>query len=178
MPTQKSVSSLNYSNKKKPKLPPLTIENARITYRNFSGAAKTYNAKGLRNFHVILDPDQAKQLEQDGWNIKWPKPREDGEERNPTLKVKVRFDNYPPVIFMRTRRGRTELDEETVGLLDTAEIENVDLRITASYSEQTSGWKGFTAYLSQLFVTISDRDLMAKHMDFSSAKRESNSNED
>lgn len=170
MPTAKT-------NERKPKIPPLTIENAQIVYRNFSGKAKKYNAKGLRNFHVILDMDLAKKLEADGWNIKWPKPRDDGEERNPTIKVRVRFDNYPPYIVLISKRGQTVLDEETVSLLDTAEIESVDLTVTGSYNELETGWKGFTTYLSKLFVTISDNDLMAKHMDFGPS-RSSKSNED
>jgi hypothetical protein len=155
---------------RKPRIPPLTIENAKIVYRNFSGAAKTFNAIGLRNFHIVLEPDQAKELEKVGWNVRWPKPRPDGEERNPTIKVKVRFDNYPPHIVLITKRGRTELDEESVGLLDTAEIESIDLRITGSYNEMETGWKGFTAYLSQMFVTLSENDLMAKHMDMPSRR--------
>jgi hypothetical protein len=163
MPTQNKAQ-------RKPKIPPLTIENARIVYRNFSGAARTYNAKGLRNFHVVLEPDQAKALERDGWNIKWPKPRDDGEERNPTLKVKVRFDNYPPLIVLLTKGGRTELDEDTVGILDKAEIANIDMKITGSYNELEGGWKGYTAYLSQMFVTLSENDLLAKYNGVQSAR--------
>lgn len=171
MPTQNQK-------KQKPRIPPLTIENARIIYRNFAGAAKTFNAKGLRNFHVVIEPDQARELERDGWNIKWPKPRDDGEERNPTLKVAVRFDNYPPHVVMLTKRGRTELDEESIGLLDSAEIENVDLRITGSFYEMEDGRRGFKAYLSQLFVTISEKDLMAKYSDFSPARRRADEDDD
>lgn len=147
----------------KPRIPPLVIENAKLIYKNFSGRAKRFNSEGLRNFHVVLDPDQAKRLEVDGWNVKWPKPRDDGEERNPTLKVKVRFDNYPPLVKMLTKRNTVELDEETIGLLDTAEIESVDLRITGSYNQLETGWSGFTAYLNQMFVTIAEHDLVAKH---------------
>lgn len=163
---------------KKPRIPPLTIENAHIVYRNFSGEARKYNAKGLRNFHVILEPDQARALERDGWNIKWPKPRDDGEERNPTIKIKVRFDIYPPLIVLLTQNGRTELDEHTVGILDKAEIENVDLKITGSYNELDTGWKGFTAYLAQMFVTLSEGDLLAKYSGVSSARRAAEENED
>lgn len=155
---------------KKPRIPPLTVQNARIVYRNFSGTARTYNAKGLRNFHVVLEPDQARSLERDGWNIKWPKPRDDGEDRKPTLKVSVRFDNYPPLIVQLTHRGRTELDEETVGLLDKADIENVDLKITGSYYSMDDGKSGFKAYLSQMFVTLSENDLLAKYSGVSSAR--------
>lgn len=171
MPTQKSKE-------KKPRIPPLTIQGAHLVYRNFSGTARTFNAKGLRNFHVVLEPDQAKMLEADGWNIKWPKARDDGEERNPTLKVAVRFDNYPPLIVQLTQRGRTELDEETVGLLDKAEIENVDLKITGSYYSMDDGKKGFKAYLSQMFVTLSENDLLAKYSGVSSARRIADEDDD
>lgn len=164
MPAHRSKSG-------KPKIPPITIEGARLVYRNFSGAKKTFNAAGLRNFHVVLDPDFARVLEAQGWNIKWPKPREDGDERNPTLKVKVRFENYPPLIVLMTKRTRTELTEEEVGMLDTAEFENVDLRITGSYNEMDTGWKGFTAYLNQMFVTLSEKDLMGKYADIPSGRR-------
>lgn len=165
MPTQKSKKS-------KPKIPPLTVENAHIVYRNFSGAGKLYNAKGLRNFHVVLEPDQARELERVGWNIKWPKEREDGEERNPTLKVNVRFDNYPPLIVQMTSRNRVELNEETVGLLDMAEIENVDLKITGSFYENEER-SGFKAYLNQMFVTLSEKDLLAKYSSVTNAKHRS-----
>lgn len=161
------------SKSKKPKIPPLTIEGARIIYRNFAGRAKMYNAAGLRNFHVVLDPDTARKLEADGWNIKWPKKRDDDEMRDPTLKVAVRFDNYPPVVVLMTKRSRTELDEESVSLLDTAEIDNVDLRITGSYYEMEDGKKGFKAYLSQIFVTLSDNDLMGKYAAVPSGQRPS-----
>jgi hypothetical protein len=156
---------------RKPRIPPLTIENAHIVYRNFSGAAKQFNAKGLRNFHVVLEPDQAKELEKVGWNIKWPKPRDDGEERNPTIKVAVRFDNYPPYILQLTSRGRVELDEESINNLDMAEFENVDLKITGSWYE-TPERSGFKAYLSQMFVTLSENDLLGKYSRMSPARHQ------
>lgn len=170
MPTQNKKE-------RKPRIPPLTIQGAKLVYRNFSGTARTYNAAGLRNFHVVLEPEQAKMLERDGWNIKWPKPRDDGEDRNPTMKVHVRFDNYPPYIVQLTHRGRTELDEDTVGLLDKAEIENVDLKITGSYYENPER-KGFKSYLSQMFVTLSEDDLLAKYSGVSSARRAANEDEE
>lgn len=164
MPTQNSKT-------KKPRIPALTLEDATIIYRNFTGAAKKFNAPGLRNFHVVLDHDQAKMLEDQGWNIKWPKPREDGEERNPTLKVAVRFDNYPPYILQITSRGRVELDEDSVHILDKAELARVDLKITGSYYEMENGDRGFKAYLNQLFATLSESDLLSKYSGPASAVR-------
>jgi hypothetical protein len=162
---------------RKPRIPPLVIENAHLVYRNFSGAAKMYNAKGLRNFHVVLEPEQAKELEQLGWNIKWPKPRDDGEDRNPTMKVWVRFDNFPPYILQLTSRGRLELDEDSVANLDMAEFTNVDLKITGSWYE-TPERKGFKAYLSQMFVTLNEGDLLSKYSETSPARRSTSEERD
>ena len=36
----------------------LSIENAKIGFRNFSGRANTYNAEGQRNFCVFLEDDE------------------------------------------------------------------------------------------------------------------------
>ena len=165
MATQKSKKE------QKPRIPALTMEGAQLVYRNFSGASKKYNAAGLRNFHVILDPEQAKVLEEQGWNVKWPKPREDGEERNPTLKVWVRFDNYPPYILQKTSRNQVELDEESIHILDRAELEHVALKVTGSYYKMEDGTEGFKAYLAQMFVTISESDLFAKYGGPSTARR-------
>ena len=49
----------------------ITIENARIGFRNFSGKEGKYNPKGARNFCVFLAKEDAENLEQEGWNIKW-----------------------------------------------------------------------------------------------------------
>src|SRR6185369_2773105 len=104
MPTKNKASETK-------KIPPITIENAHLIYRNFAGAAKKFNAKGLRNFNVLLDVDLAKVLEKDGWNIKWDDPKEDGDLPQARIKVAVRFDNYPPRIILITKNGKTILDE-------------------------------------------------------------------
>jgi hypothetical protein len=158
----------------KRRIPPITIEDAHLIYRNFSGAAKTYNAKGLRNFNVVLDPDVAEMLQRDGWNIKWDQPREEGDPPRARLKVSVRFDNYPPRITLITKRGKALLDEESVDILDSADIEKVDMVVTASTGEMTTGdRKGESyvkAYLSKMFVVLSDTDLESKYADVNSTK--------
>ena len=69
----------------------LVIENARILYRNFKGEESAYNRKGDRNFCVIIDdPEFAKKLIKDGWNIKYTNPKEDSDyEPVPYLPVRV-----------------------------------------------------------------------------------------
>lgn len=149
------------SNKKK--LPPIKIENARITYKNFSGAAGQYNAAGLRNFHVILDNDLADALKRDGWNVRWHDPKKEGDERWASLKVAVRFDNYPPRIVLISGNTKRNLGEQTVSLLDDAELESVDLIITPSFWERADG-SGVKAYLKTMYAVLSPTDLEAKYM--------------
>lgn len=139
------------------KLPPLRLENARIIWRNFAGAKKSYNAEGLRNFNVILDEPTATLLAADGWNVKSHKGREEGEPEWYTLKVAVRFDNYPPSIILKHGNVRTQLDESMLDILDWAEITDLKLMINGSrYSTQQNS--GVKAYLSRMVVSISPQD--------------------
>ena len=73
----------------------IVIENARIGFRNFSGEEGRFNPKGRRNFCVFLDPELGETLQDDGWNIKWLEPREEGDEKQAFLQVAVSYKNIP-----------------------------------------------------------------------------------
>ena len=169
------MSTKNKESKKK--VPPITFENAVLCYKNFAGAAKKFNAKGLRNFHVVLENDLAQMLERDGWNVRWHDPREEGDPAWASIKVTVRFDNYPPRIVMITGGGKTVLDEESVDILDWAEIKKVDLVLSPS-SWEVQGKSGIKAYLSKMFVTLSEDDLESKYSSVSSARRQADDDEE
>ena len=143
----------------------ITIEGARIIFKNFKGEASQFNRAGDRNFCVVLDPELADVLEKDGWNVKRKDPREEGDDPLLYLKVKVAFGNYPPVIKQVTSRGATQLDEDTVMILDTAAIENVDL-IISPYEYEVNGKGGVAAYLKKMYVTIAEDDLDKKYARF------------
>ena len=142
----------------------VTIEGARILFRNFRGEERTYNAKGRRNFCVIIDPELADQLMTDGWNVKTLKPREEGDEPQPYLQVKVQYGARPPKITLISSSGRTEITEDTVDMLDWAEIENVDL-VIRPYEYDVNGRAGISAYLKSMFVTIAEDYLEQKYSD-------------
>lgn len=140
----------------------VTIEGARIIFRNFKGEQTQYNRAGDRNFCVVLDKELADQLADDGWNVKVREPKEEGDDPLLYLKVKVKFGDYPPVIKQVTSKGATQLDEDTVMILDTAAIENVDLIITP-YAYTFNGKDGVSAYLKKMYVTIAEDDLDKKY---------------
>lgn len=148
----------------------ITIENARLIHRNFSGAATQFNPVGNRNFSVVLDPDFAQQLMDDGWNVKSKPPRDPQDDPLYYLPVTVRFDPIAPNIFMVTSRGKTRLDESNVNLLDSAIIRNADLKIHPRPWESANG-SGIKAYLRTLYATIEEDELDLKYGDIPTAGR-------
>ena len=138
------------------------INGAHIWARNFTGREDLpYNPAGRRNFCVSLDPDLARDLREEGWNVKFPDPDSD---RLPYLSVNVSYENYPPQIFKVTSHGKTLLDEDNVGTLDDDEIENVDL-IIRPYQWDVGGRSGVKAYVKKMYVTIVEDELDAKYAD-------------
>jgi hypothetical protein len=145
----------------------VVMENVRIIFRNFKGREGRFNREGDRGFSVLLDDDTAKKMERDGWNVKYLRPREGDEEnrRQPHLPVTIKYGKgRPPLIVMITSRGRTNLSEDEVDILDWADITNVDL-IVRPYEWVVSGNTGLKAYLKSMFVTIEEDYLERKYSD-------------
>jgi hypothetical protein len=117
---------------------------------------------------VIEDPELAQRLMEDGWNLRARTPREEGDEPSYYLQVAVSFDNIPPKVWLITKRQKTQLDAESIGTLDYAEIKNVDLTIRPYCWEipGRDGTKsGVKAYLKTMYVTIEEDPFAAKYAD-------------
>lgn len=143
---------------------PVVMENVRLIFRNFAGKEGQYNREGDRNFGVVLDEATAEAMNNDGWNVKWLKAREEGDADTPWLPVSVNFRGRPPKLVMITSRGRTTLGEDEAELIDYADIEAVDL-IVNPYEWMVNGKGGIKAYLKSMFVTIAEDALERKYAD-------------
>lgn len=142
----------------------ISIENARLVFKNFSGKEGKYNPAGRRNFCVLLDTDSAKDLEKEGWNIKWLQPRDEADEEQAYLQVSVAYNNYPPKIVLISGSGKTVLDEEEVSSLDWADLKEVNL-IIRPYEWNVNNKSGVKAYLKAGYFEIEEDEFEAKYKD-------------
>lgn len=131
----------------------LQIDDARIIFRNFSGAPSKFNREGDRNFAVII-PEQeiADALIAEGWNVKIKPPREDGDTPFMYLPVKIKFNDRGPRVYLKSGSNIIRLDEESISCLDNVDIISVDLDIRP-YDWNVNGMEGRTAYLKSIQVT-------------------------
>ena len=130
----------------------LQIDEARIIYRNFSGAASKYNREGDRNFAVVIpDEELAQELRDRGWNVKIKPPRDEEETPFMYLSVKVKFNDRGPNVYLKTGSRRNKLDEESIDCIDNIDILSVDLDIRP-YDWEVNGKSGRTAYLQSMEV--------------------------
>ena len=141
----------------------LYFENAHIWGLNFSGQNDPFKT-GRLGFNIsIEDEEEARRLEADGLNVKWPKPRADidpeEDYRKPFLAVKVRFDLYPPKVVLISNGNNTLLDGTNAGMLDSAMFEKVDLVLnTSAYKASGTIPAGISVYLKSGYFTLeSDR---------------------
>lgn len=130
----------------------LQIDDARIIYRNFAGAASKFNREGDRNFAVVIpDQETADALSEQGWNVKIKPPRDEDDEPFMFLPVKVKFNDRGPIAYLQSLGNVTKLDEESIDCLDEIDIAQVDLDIRP-YDWIVNGREGRTAYLQSISV--------------------------
>lgn len=144
----------------------IKLEGAIMVSKNFRGIKKEFNEEGNRNFGVLLDDDLAEELKNDGWNVKWFRPRPDDPEQHEQawLPVKVKFGKIPPIIVLITSNGKIKLDEETIGQLDWTRIKNADMIIRPyNYPARSGRPAGVAAYLRSLYVTVAEDDFESKY---------------
>ncbi len=144
----------------------VSINNAEILFRNFEGRETKFNAKGSRTFCVKLAKELADQLREEGWNIKQLKVQEGSdEEPQDYVQVTVSYKYKPPKIVVINGKSMVRFGEESVSLLDWAEIENVDIILRPSAWEVNNA-SGVKAYLKAIYVTLEQDEFSKKYEDF------------
>lgn len=142
------------------------IEDAKIFWLNFAGRAGRFSQEGekKRSFCVALPEDMAKQMEKDGWNVKFPGDVDSEEEdsKDIFINVAVKYKIRPPKIVLITSGGTTYLTEDMVEILDGMEFSQVDLIAVASNWEM-GGKSGIKAYLKTMYLTVDEDDLDRKY---------------
>lgn len=143
----------------------LLIEDARLMFRNFAGKQQQFNNAGDRNFCVLLDPPLAEKLTKDGWNVKFLKPREEGDEPTPYIQVKVEYEKgRPPRCVLVSSKGRNDLGASEVEILDAIDIKKADILIRP-YHWQVNENSGIKAYLKTAFITMNEDELELMYAD-------------
>lgn len=131
----------------------LQVDDARIVYRNFSGAPSKFNREGDRNFAVVIETqEQADALIEEGWNVKIKAPRDEGEDPFIYLPVKIKFNDRGPSVYLRSGKAMRKLSEDTVDILDNVDILSVSMDLRP-YDWEVNGKSGRTAYLQSINVT-------------------------
>lgn len=143
----------------------VTIEDARIMFKNFAGAQTKFNPAGARNFCVVIPEEHVDAISEMGYNIKYMQPRDEGDIPTPYIKVNVSYRFEPPHIeTIIGGRKRQVLGEEDISMLDWADISFVDLSFTGSDWE-VRGETGTSAYLDSLYAHIEEDELRSKYSD-------------
>lgn len=136
----------------------IKFENVGIVFPNFSGKERIFNISGNRNFAITIDDeDVARGLREVGFNIKQLAPI-DGEERKVYfLYVKIIYNEFrhPEVKLFYEDREPEDLNEETIGFLDLADITKATVTIVP-YEYEINGEKKYAAYLDSMDVVVKD----------------------
>lgn len=146
-------------------VPNISIDNAQIRFRNFTGEPTKFDkVGGKRTFSVVLDPEMAEKLREDGWNIKTWEP-DGAEEPMYHLPVEISYKIYPPKIWMISGNKKTMLQEDTVSALQYAEFTKVQL-IIRPYCWEVNGKSGVKAYLKAMYATIEEDEFEKEYRNF------------
>lgn len=142
-----------------------SFRDTRMIFKNFRGEERQFNTKGDRNFNLVLTKEQADGLIGEGFNVKVRPPRDEDEDPQYLLAVSVSYKIRPPKVMLITSRNKTDLTEETIGELDYAEIEYLDVTIRPYHWSMPNGRSGVKAYLNSLYATLLEDEFADKYRD-------------
>lgn len=137
-------------------LPDLELRDVRILrgqFRNFSGEERRFNPAGNRNFAVEISQEIAEDIGAKGWPVTCLDGGDAYDEPLYFIRVKVNFNNRPPKVILISGGSKTQLNEDTIGMLDWADIVKASVQLSPNYYD-INGKQGYSAYLKTLYVEI------------------------
>ena len=149
--------------------PTINISNAKFIFRtNFKGLAGEYNDPGDRNFNVVLEGEALEKAYEYGMRVKTTKPKSDDIEPVHYIKVNVGYKYRAPHAELINSRCKRILTEDTIGLLDEYDYDNIDMVIRPNNWHRSNGSSGVNAYLQAIYATVQEDPFVSKYYDIPS----------
>jgi hypothetical protein len=139
--------------------------NIKWNWSHFDGK-DMFSGTGDYNFTVIFPEEQARQLMEEGWNIREHEGYEEGDPPEFTLKVKISYRFEEPKIFLLKGENRKiKATEKDLPDINRATCERIDVII------QPSRWvhgqkSGISAYVKELYATIKQSRFEERYADY------------
>lgn len=139
------------------------FEDCTVVGRNFSGGRFK---GGDRSFCLVLEDEVVvDQLARDGWNIR-ERDTDDGDKIY-YLPVAIRFDKFPPEVFVILENGRKiEITEDNESFLDKLDdnlrVTSVDCVVNGSKWTDDDGNVKVKAWLRTGYFTVASTDPFAE----------------
>ena len=129
-----------------------------LMFRNFSCRDSGQYKSTYPNFNIVITDECADYLREAGFNVV-DYPDIDGNTMH-RLKINVRFDNIPPMVFKKCGNKNVELKEDTIADLDRDEIVGINLWINLSSKGACYLSKGIFEIVEDDFYKILYQDEM------------------
>lgn len=133
----------------------VSIENTRFIFEtNFSGDPRRDKYGSDRRYANIIIPDGlAEELIDEGFNVRNTDPKDGEYEKTYFVRATVNYDSkFPPRIFLVSGDNPPELlDSESVSIIDTMYIRNVNVILSKYYNAKMDKWSLYvrTMYVEQ-----------------------------
>lgn len=133
----------------------VSIENTRFIFEtNFSGDPRRDKFGSDKRYANIIVPEElAEELTDEGFNVRHTDPKDVEYEKTYFVKAAVNYDSkFPPRIFLVSGDNPPELlDVESVGVIDTMYIRNVNVILSKYYNAKINKWSLYvrTMYVEQ-----------------------------
>ena len=141
-----------------PKRPKFTIEGAEIIYHRFAGTVNEWNKEGKKSVSVFIPDELLNQMIADGWHINYTDEREEGDVPRAFINCKINYGTRPPRVILVTQEKMIPLTDKTIGILDDADIANLDITCVGNPWE-----RGISCYVEKMYVTINEDELDKKY---------------